>query len=75
MPIFNLLIRKKEEEMEDKKAQIRLISGISIIMFGTLAALFLGLGIALSNQTLSWIGGILMAGIPFVLSIIARWVQ
>jgi len=61
--------------MDDKKAQVRLITGISIIMFGTLAALFLGLGIAFNNQTLVWIGGILMSGIPFILSIIVRWIQ
>lgn len=61
--------------MKDKKAQARLITGISIIMFGTLAALFLGLGIAFNNQTLVWIGGILMSGIPFILSILVRWIQ
>lgn len=60
---------------EYKKAQVRLITGISIIAFGTLAALFLGLGIALNNPTLSWIGGILMSGIPFILAIIARWLS
>jgi len=61
--------------MKSKNAQTRLITGISIIAFGTLAALFLGMGIALNNPTLSWIGGILMSGIPFILAIIARWIQ
>ncbi len=60
---------------EYKRAQVRLITGISVIVFGTLAALFLGLGIALNNPTLSWIGGILMSGIPFILAIIARWLS
>lgn len=59
----------------NKKAQVRLITGISIISFGTLAAFFLGLGIALNNSTLSWIGGILMGGVPFALAIISRWLQ
>jgi len=59
----------------EKKAQINLITGISIIVFGFLASLFLGLGIALNNPTLSWIGGILMSGIPFILAIIARFLQ
>lgn len=59
--------------MKDKKAQVRLVTGIAIIAFGTLAAGFLGSGIALTNPTLSWIGGILMAGIPFILAIISRW--
>ena len=61
--------------MKSKNAQTRLITGISIIAFGTLAALFLGMGIALNNPTLSWIGGILMSGIPFILAIIARGIQ
>jgi len=55
------------------RAQVRLITGISIIVFGALAAGFLGSGIALANSTLSWIGGILMAGIPFILAIVSRW--
>jgi hypothetical protein len=58
----------------NKKSQVRLVTGIAIIAFGTLAALFLGLGIALNNNTLNWIGGILMAGIPFILAIISKWI-
>ena len=58
---------------KSKKAQVRLITGISIIAFGTLAALFLGLGIALNNPQLSWIGGILMGGVPFAIAVISRW--
>ena len=69
MPLYKL------GKMEDKRGQVRLVTSISIIAFGTLASLFLGLGIALNNPTLSWIGGILMAGVPFVLSIIARFLQ
>ena len=61
--------------IENKKSQTRLITGISIITFGCLASLFLGLGMALNNSELSWIGGILMAGIPFLLAIIAKWIQ
>lgn len=57
----------------NEKGQTRLITGISIIIFGTLGSLFLGLGIALNNTTLSWMGGIIMAGIPFILSIISKW--
>ena len=60
-------------QMEAKKSQIRILTGISIVAFGTLASLFLGLGIALNNSTLTWIGGILMSGIPFILAVIARW--
>ncbi len=59
----------------DKKAQVRLVVGIFIILFGGLAALFLGLGIALNNPTLNWLGGILMAGIPFILAIITRFIK
>lgn len=61
--------------MENKRAQTRLITGISVVAFGTLAAFFLGLGIAFNNQTLSWIGGILMSCIPFILAILARFIK
>lgn len=61
--------------MKDKKAQLRLITGVAIMLFGSLAALFLGLGIALSNSTLTWIGGILMGGVPFILAIILRFIE
>ncbi len=61
--------------MEDKKGQVRLLTGFAVIAFGFLASLFLGLGIALNNSTLSWIGGILMAGVPFALSIIVRFLE
>jgi len=61
--------------MENKKSQVRLLTGIGIMLFGTLAAGFLGLGIAFSNQTLSYIGGILMAGVPFALAIISKFLQ
>jgi len=61
--------------MNQKQGNVRLLTGISVIAFGSLASLFLGLGIALNNPVLSWIGGILMAGVPFALSIIARFLQ
>jgi len=59
----------------EQKAQLRLITGIGIMLFGTLAASFLGVGIALADSTLIWIGGILMSGIPFILAIILRFIQ
>ncbi len=59
----------------DKKAQVRLVVGIFIILFGSIASLFLGLGIAFNNSQLSWLGGILMAGIPFILAIATRFIK
>jgi len=59
----------------NKKSQTRLITGIGIMIFGALAAMFLGAGIAINNSLLSWIGGILMAGIGFVLSIVSRFLE
>lgn len=58
-----------------KTGQVRLITAISIIAFGTLASLFLGLGIGLQNSTLSWIGGILMGSMSLIISFISRWLQ
>lgn len=58
-----------------KKAQVRLIVGIFTILFGGLAALFLGLGIALNNIDLTWMGGILMSAIPFALAILTRFIK
>jgi len=59
----------------NKKAQLRLVTSIAIMLFGTLAAIFLGLGIALTNSTLTWIGGILFSGIPFILAVILRFIE
>ncbi|MDP1695805.1 MAG: hypothetical protein Q8L29_02760 [archaeon] len=59
--------------IKDSKAQLRIITGVSVIAFGTLAAFFLGLGIALNNQNLLWIGGVIMGGVPFAIAIISRW--
>lgn len=58
-----------------KTGQVRLITAISVIAFGTLASLFLGLGIGLQNPTLSWIGGILMGSMTLAISFISRWIQ
>ena len=59
----------------DKKAQVRLIVGIAVILFGALGALFLGMGIIFNNLNAIWLGGILMSLIPFILSIIARFIK
>lgn len=56
-----------------KKAQTRLLIGISVIAFGTLASFFLGLGIAFNNYQLTWLGGVLMAGVPLAIAIISKW--
>ncbi len=66
---------KKRQNKINQKGQVRLVTGFAIILFGTLAASFLGFGIALSNDTLTWIGGILMSGIPFLLSIILKFIK
>lgn len=59
----------------DKKAQIRFIVGIFVILFGTLGALFLGLGIIFNNANATWLGGIIMSAVPFVLALIARLIR
>ena len=61
--------------MINKKADTRLLTGIAIMLFGTLAAAFLGAGIALNNSTLSWIGGIIMACEGLILAIIGKFLQ
>lgn len=61
--------------MKSKSGQVRLITAISVIAFGTLASLFLGLGLGLQNSTLSWIGGILMGTMSLAISVLSRWLQ
>lgn len=59
----------------DKKAQVRLIVGIFVILFGALGALFLGLGIMLNNIDIIWLGGVIISAIPFILAIIMRFIK
>ncbi len=59
----------------EKKAQLKLIAGIFIILFGALGALFLGLGVIFNNINATWLGGIIMSAVPFALAIIMRFIK
>lgn len=59
----------------DKKAQVRLIVGIAIIMFGSIASLFIGLGIILSNSDAIWVGGLLLGVASPIIAIITRFIR
>lgn len=59
----------------DRKAQIRLLIGIFVIIFGALGALFLGLGMIFNSIDAIWIGGIIISAIPFILAIIMRFIK
>jgi len=61
--------------MKNKKSQVRLVVGIFIILFGALGALFLGLGMMFNNIEVTWLGGIIMSAIPFILAIIMRFIR
>ena len=59
--------------IKDKKAQVRFIVGIFVILFGLLGSLFLGLGIMFNNTQVIYIGGVIMAGVPFALALISKY--
>lgn len=63
----------KTKATKDKKSQIRLITGISIVLFGTLGSLFWGLGIAFNNPASIFIGQLIMSTLPIILLIIQRF--
>lgn len=62
----------------DRKAEInnmQLLLGIIVIFLGTAGAVLWGVGIALNNSTFSWLGGVLIALIGFVVAILSRWLK
>lgn len=61
-----------KEINKEGQASINLIIGISIIMIGVLCSFFLGLGIAFSNSTLSFIGSLILASLGLIVLIIER---
>ncbi|KHO48985.1 MAG: hypothetical protein QT01_C0009G0032 [archaeon GW2011_AR6] len=61
-----------------KKAQaqsLRLLLALIVVLLGGIGSIFWGLGIALSNIQLLWIGRILVASIPFVVAILERFLR
>lgn len=60
------------------KAEInnmQLLLGIIVIFLGTAGAVLWAVGIALNNSTFSWLGGVLIALIGFVVAILSRWLK
>lgn len=57
----------------NKKAQARFLTGLFVILFGGLASLFVGLGILYNNSQMIYIGGVMMAGVPFALAVISKF--
>ena len=61
-----------------KKAELQLIRvllALIVILLGVIGSIFWGLGIALNNVQLLWIGRVLVASIPLVVVILERFLR
>ena len=61
-----------------KKAELQLIRvllALIVILLGGIGSIFWGLGIALNNVQLLWIGRVLVASIPLVVVILERFLR
>lgn len=56
-------------------SNIQLLFGIIVIFIGTAGATLWGVGIAMANPTLSWLGGSLFALVGFAVAILSRWLR
>jgi len=63
--------------MENRKSQadLRLILGIFVIMFGALGIGALGIGIILGKNLIAWFGGVLTAAVSIVASAIQQFIK
>ncbi len=54
------------------QAEIRLLLALIVIFLGAVGSIFWGIGIALENSPLSWIGRLLVASLPFIVVLLER---
>ena len=58
-----------------KKAQLNLMLGITVLLFGALGILFWGLGIALNSANATWIGKVIISLIGVLALILERFIR
>jgi len=66
---------KNKINLRNKKAQERLMLGMTVLLFGALGILFWGLGIIQNSANSIWIGKIILALIGIIVLIIERFIK
>jgi len=54
---------------------LRVLLALIVIFLGGIGSIFWGLGIALTNSSLLWIGRVLVASIPFIVALLERYIK
>jgi len=58
-----------------RQSNINIFLGIAVIIIGSIGSLFWGLGLALQNTQLLWIGRLMVASLPFIVVLIERFIK
>jgi len=61
--------------MAKNKAQIRLLSGMSVLLFGAIGILFWGYGIITASTNATWLGKLILGLISILVLIVERFIK